>query len=144
MDFGNLEVSGNVLVGVLVFTILAIVGLILLMRNVYNKRTTSGLKEKHEANPAASPLEGRNKYSDVDVFSLSGTFFNVGLMAALGLIILAFSWTQYEKTIDVSEYLDTLSEEIEMEPPRTAEPPPPPWSTRQHHTRSIWLELVRV
>ena len=104
MDFGNFEVSGNVIVGILVLTILLILGMIFLMRNVFAKRSLSGLKEKYEANPASSPLEGRNKYPEVDVFSLSGTFFNVGLMAAIGLVILAFSWTQYDTKIDISQY----------------------------------------
>ncbi|MFT6356482.1 MAG: protein TonB, partial [Saprospiraceae bacterium] len=126
MDFGSFEISGNALVTVLVLTIVAILALIFVMRNVFTKRSTSGLKEKYQANPGASPLTGRNKYPDVDVFSLSGTFFNFGLMAAIGLVILAFSWTQYDAKIDVSDYMDTLDEIIETEPPRTAEPPPPP------------------
>ena len=47
-------------------------------------------------------------------------------MVALLLMILAFSWTTYDKKVDISQYLGTLTDEIEMETPRTAEPPPPP------------------
>ena len=57
---------------------------------------------------------------------LSGTFFNLGLALAVGLTLLAFSWTQFDEVIDVSQYLEDLEEDIEIEPPRTAEPPPPP------------------
>ncbi len=41
-------------------------------------------------------------------------------------MIFAFSWTTYEKKIDISSLLGTVTDEIEMETPRTQEPPPPP------------------
>ena len=126
MDFGNFEASGSVILGISVLTILLILGIIFVMRNVFAKRSMSGLKEKYENNTARSPLEGRNKYPEMDVFSLSGTFFNIGLMAAIGMVILAFSWTQYDRKIDISQYNLELPDEIEMETPRTADRPPPP------------------
>lgn len=123
MDF---EVTGSLVVGVLIAVILATLAIILVVKSVYTKRANSNLTEKHAGRTFASPLEGRTKYPEVDTFSLSGTFLNYGLLAAIVLMILAFSWTRYEKVIDVSSLLGTLEEEIEMETPRTAEPPPPP------------------
>lgn len=123
MDF---EVTGNVVVYALLAIVVFTVFLIFIVKNVYNRRAGSDLTTKHAGTSFPSPLEGRNKYPEVDTFSLSGTFLNYGLLAAIILMILAFSWTQYEKVIDVSHLLGTLDEEIEMETPRTAEPPPPP------------------
>ena len=45
---------------------------------------------------------------------------------AMGLMIVAFGWTTYEQEIDYSSLLGGIDDEIEMETPRTAEPPPPP------------------
>jgi len=123
MDF---EVTGSLVIAALALVILFTVGMIFFIRSVYNKRASSDLTSKHAGKTFPSPLEGRNKYPEVDTFSLSGTFLNYGLLAAILLMILAFSWTQYEKVVDVSHLLGTLDEEIEMETPRTAEPPPPP------------------
>jgi protein TonB len=122
----NFEVSGSIVIlaslAVILFTILIIYAI----RRVYSKRALSNLTEKHVNTKFDSPIEGRTKYPEVDTFSLSGTLMNYGLLATIILMILAFSWTQYEKIVDVSGLLSTLEEEIEVETPRTAEPPPPP------------------
>jgi protein TonB len=123
MDF---EVSGTVVGVAFLLVILLTVGIIFLVRSTYGKRASSDLTQKHAGKSFSSPLEGRTKYPEVDTFSLSGTFLNYGLLSAVVLMILAFSWTRYEKVIDVSSLLSTLEEEIEVETPRTAEPPPPP------------------
>jgi len=122
----NFSITGTALIISIFAVLAAIIGLILIMRNVFNKRAESGLTQKHQEDDSGAEVQGRNKYREVDVFSLSGTFLNLGLLVAVGLMVLAFSWTQYEKTIDVGQYLEDLEEEIEMEPPRTKEPPPPP------------------
>ena len=110
-----------------ILTILAlIVAFIFFMRFRYNSKNSDDLSEAYSQRPRKSPMDGRAKYPEVDALGLSGTFFNFGLLVALGITILAFSWTTYEKVIDVSQYMDDLEEEIEVEPPRTAEPPPPP------------------
>ncbi len=123
MDFA---VSAQVLVWSLAGVLVFVIGLILVMRYVFKKRSEELLQGKRRHKTSGHPLEEHAKYSEVDTFSLSGTFFNFGMLAALGLTILAFSWTTYEKQVDISQYLDTLEEDIEVEPPRTAEPPPPP------------------
>ena len=69
---------------------------------------------------------GRNKYRAVDVHQFRGSFIGLSLVLTLGLTVLAFNWTTYEKVVDVSEYSLELEEDIEIEPPRSATPPPPP------------------
>lgn len=103
-----------------------VVGLILYFRNSLAQKSARGMGDKYKSSMNAADLEVRNKYPEADVFRLSPTFFNLGLALSVGITVLALGWTQYEKTVDVSSYMDTLEEEIEVEPPRTAEPPPPP------------------
>ncbi len=122
----DLSVSAQVLVWSLIGVLAFVLGLIFVMRYVLQKRSEELLQGKRQHKRTGHPLEEHAKYSEVDAFSLSGTFFNFGMLAALALTILAFSWTTYEKKVDISQYLDTLEEDIEVEPPRTAEPPPPP------------------
>jgi len=123
MDF---EVSGSIVFIAALAMIALTIAIVFIIRTVYNKRSSGNLTEKHAGTTFKSPLEGRNKYPEVDTFSLSGTLMNYGLLTAIALMILAFSWTQYEKVVDVSSLLSTLEEDIEVETPRTAEPPPPP------------------
>lgn len=121
-----MEVSSSVL-GLAFFGItVLVVGLILFLRNSLAKQSATGLADKYKSSGSSSDLAVRNKYPEADVFRLSPTFFNLGLTLALVITVLALGLTQYEKRVDVSQYLDTLDEEIEVEPPRTADPPPPP------------------
>ncbi|MEM1320202.1 MAG: energy transducer TonB [Bacteroidota bacterium] len=115
----------------LIFAILAIVALvvafIIFMRGRFSKDSVEGdLSGKYVGHNWNSPLEGRNKYPEVDAFRLSGTFLNVGLLCALGVTILAFGWTSYEDAVVIPDDALEMDEDIEIEPPRTAEPPPPP------------------
>jgi len=103
-----------------------VIGIIIAIRSSLANKAAQGLGDKYKSSTSAADLEVRNKYPAADVFRLSPTFFNLGLALSVGITVLALGWTQYEKTVDVSKYLDTLEEEIEVEPPRTAEPPPPP------------------
>lgn len=120
------EISGTT-VRLIIIAILAITLLmVFLVRRFFQKQATINLTEKNKGRKWRSPLEGRNKYPEVDTFGMRHYFLEYGLMVSLLLMILAFSWTTYEKKIDISQYLGTLTDEIEMETPRTAEPPPPP------------------
>ena len=100
--------------------------LVIAIKRNYAKKGAGELAEKYHDQTQASALAVRNKYPEVDVFNMSGTFFNVGLALALGLVVLAFGWTQYEKKVIIPDDALLIDEDIEMEPPRTAEPPPPP------------------
>jgi periplasmic protein TonB len=121
-----MEVSSTVFFASLLGIVALVLGVIFFLRRTLNAKADSGLGEKYKARMSAAELEVRNKYPEQDVFRLSPTFFNLGLTLSLVISVLALGLTQYEKTVDVSQYLDTLDEEIEVEPPRTAEPPPPP------------------
>ena len=121
-----MEVSSTVLGVAFIGMAALVIGLILIIRNSLAQKSARGLGEKYKSTMSAADLEVRNKYPEADVFRLSPTFFNLGLAISVGITVLALGWTQYEKTVDVSSYMDTLEEEIEVEPPRTAEPPPPP------------------
>ncbi|MFK7810391.1 MAG: energy transducer TonB [Saprospiraceae bacterium] len=122
----DLALTSDSLMGIFAALLIGIIAFIFGMRYLYGNKDSEELSTAFNESTRKSPLEGRSKYPEVDAFGLSGTFFNVGLLVALGITILAFSWTTYEKVIDVSQYMDDLEEEIEVEPPRTAEPPPPP------------------
>jgi periplasmic protein TonB len=121
-----MEVSSTVFFASILGVVALVLGVIFFIRRTLNAKADSGLGEKYKARMSAAELEVRNKYPEQDVFRLSPTFFNLGLTLSLVITVLALGLTQYEKTVDVSQYLDTLDEEIEVEPPRTAEPPPPP------------------
>jgi protein TonB len=121
-----MEVSSTVLGAAFLGMAALVIGLILIIRNSLAQKSAQGLGDKYKSTMSAADLEVRNKYPEADVFRLSPTFFNLGLAISVGITVLALGWTQYEKTVDVSSYMDTLEEEIEVEPPRTAEPPPPP------------------
>lgn len=122
----DLSVAGTPLIVITTAIILGILGMIFLMRRNYSKQSQADLAEKYDGKSSKSPLVGRNKYPEADVFKLSGTFFNLGLALSIGLIVLAFSWTQYENEVFIPDDALELDEDIEIEPPRTAEPPPPP------------------
>ena len=122
----NIAISGQALVISLVVLIVLILALIFFIRSRFASNDTEDLVDRYKETPKPSPLFARTKYPDVDAFRWSGPLFNFGLLAALGLTILAFSWTDYEDSVYIPEDALELDEDIEIEPPRTAEPPPPP------------------
>ena len=111
--------------------------MIIITRRFFQKQADVDLTAKNKGRKWRSPLEGRNKYPEVDIFQFRNVFLEYGLLVSLVLMILAFSWTTYDKKIDISAYLGTLTDEIEMETPRTAEPPPPPPPPPQAATMQI-------
>jgi protein TonB len=120
------ELTGvKVLIG-LVILALIVIGVILFIKNRFRSSGNSDLTEKYRDKKWASPLTARTKYPDVNPFRLSGTFWAVGLAAALAGSIMAFNWTQYESTTEYQWEDVEVDEEIQTEIPRTAEPPPPP------------------
>lgn len=98
--------------------IMLLISFIFIIRHYYLEKFKNNVK----SNPAS---DARNKYAAVDVFRYSGIFFRVGLAVALGLVTLAFSWTQYENPVFIPTDIGIL-DEIEIEIPRTAPPTPPP------------------
>jgi protein TonB len=120
------EFSGSDVIYTFLGLVLITAGVIFVMRRFLSHIASSNLTEKHALTKWKSPLQARTKYPEVNTFQFSGTFLNYGLLAAIVLMILAFSWTTFEKKVDLTLLLGTTTDEIEMETPRTAEPPPPP------------------
>jgi periplasmic protein TonB len=106
--------------------ILITLGMIYFVRFVMDRKSRTNLTAKHQNTRWKSPLEGHAKYPELDVFRLSGSFQNYGLLLSLVIMIFAFGWTTFEREIDLSAFIGVLSDEIEMETPRTSEPLPPP------------------
>jgi periplasmic protein TonB len=123
MDFSVTSTWLGVSFGAVVVLVLA---LIYIARAILAGKSSQPLHQKYDKGADKSVLDVRNKYPEVDTFQLSNTFFNFGLMVAIGLTILAFSWTTYDKEVYIPAGALDLDMEIEIEPPRTAEPPPPP------------------
>jgi len=123
---GDISIAGGPLAIAILVVIALVLAMIFFFKNRFGNQDPGALAQAFSTRERKSPLEGRSKYPEVDAFGMSGTFFNVGLLVALGITILAFSWTQYDKVIDLTGFMEDLEEEIEVEPPRTAEPPPPP------------------
>lgn len=103
----------------LALIILALVGGIVLF---FNRNSADKIITKHQ---------GENdmftkKYPEADVHRYSSTFFRVGLIFALGLVIFAFTYSEGGNEDEVTVNIEGF-EEIEVEPPQTIrEPPPPP------------------
>ena len=100
--------------------------LLLSLRSHFKHVEALNLTEKYKNWKWGSPSEARTKYPELDIFRVSLSLRIYGMVIALVLMIFAFSWTTYDEKLDVSGLLGSISDEIEMETPRTAEPPPPP------------------
>ncbi|MEM0991613.1 MAG: energy transducer TonB [Bacteroidota bacterium] len=119
----DLTVTGGALLGTVIGALILVVGIILVMKNVLSGRSKSGLADKYDS---GAGLAARNKYPDVNAFKWSNTFFMLALALSLGLIVMAFNWTQFEEQVIIPDDALEFDEELIQEPPRTAEPPPPP------------------
>lgn len=108
----------------LFLSLLAISGIIVLL--IFGIRKFIQYQKKKIPAGTKNLLE-RNKYALVNTFKMSSTLFNIGLLAALSMTILAFSWTTYEYKIDY-EYQPEEFDEFEKVVDRTIykKPPPPP------------------
>ena len=122
----SFEMSAFVIQLLLIAVLVLTTAIILATRWSLKRESESNLTKKNAGRKWRSPLEGRVKYPEVDLFNFRGSFLNYGFFIAVGLMVLAFSWTSRDEQIDISQYLGTLSDQIEMETPRTSEPPPPP------------------
>ncbi|MEM9846536.1 MAG: energy transducer TonB [Bacteroidota bacterium] len=118
----DFAVSSNMLlIGLLCLCVL-VLGVIFLMRTLLSKRTKQDWSDLVDAN---TNVVGRNKYPAVNAFKWSNTFFMLALTIALGIVVMAFNWTQYEERVFILEDLDTFTDDLTQEPPRTSTPPPP-------------------
>ena len=109
------------------FMIAVILGLVMLGKFYFNRKSESNLTEKYQGKQWSSPLEARNKYPDVNIFQYRGILVSLSLIMSLSLIIGLFNLTTIEKKVAIPDGASlALDVDVEIEPPRTAEPPPPP------------------
>ena len=110
----------------LFLSLLAISTIILLL--IFGIRKFVQYQKKKISIGPKSLLE-RNKYALVNTFRMSSTFFNIGLLAALSMTILAFSWTTYDYEPKFERPIFEGDGELEITVDRTIQkrtPPPPP------------------
>ena len=110
----------------LFLSLLAISGIIVLL--IFGIRKYIQYQKTKVTTGTQNLLE-RNKYALVNTFKMSGTLFNIGLLTALSMTILAFSWTtyDYERRYEQPVFDENFDMEITID--RTIQkksPPPPP------------------
>ncbi len=123
----TIEFSSTTMFLLIAAILVLILLLIVAFRRWLYQKTNDNLADKYKGRQWRSPLEGRNKYPDANVFQYSNSFFLFGLAISLGLTFLALNWTSYEEEIYIPKDALLLEEDIEIEPPRSdVKPPPPP------------------
>lgn len=108
--------------GIFAFTLAIIFG----TRYHLAKQSQLNLTEKYKDHEWSNPLEARTKYPELDAFQFRSSFLAYGLVLALCFVIMALSWSVKDERADIGFLLGDIAEDIEIETPRTMEPPPPP------------------
>jgi protein TonB len=106
--------------------VLVLIALILLGRYYFNRLGEQNLSERHRETDNGHNVRSRNKYPEVNVLNYSPIFLRFSLIIVLAFTIAAFSWTIYDKQVDIPDDALAMDFDIEVEKPRTAAPPPPP------------------
>ena len=96
-----------------------IIGLIFAFRK-YLAHQSNQLASKYESQELSPTLK---KYPEANVFKFGTTFYRVGLMFSIGIAILAFNWTTFEKYVPMDELF--IYTDIEMATPIVPNEPPP-------------------
>jgi protein TonB len=122
----NLSLTSTQVIAGLLLGTLAVYAVILYGKHYFRKMSDQDLALKYKGWKWASPIQARNKYPDVDVFSLQPIFFRLGLVFALALTVAAFSYTTTPKEDKISQFSFSVDEDIEVEVPRSQDAPPPP------------------
>ena len=97
--------------------------LIGLLRLYINRQTKSALAGKYKGQ---SLVKVHNKYPEVDAFKFRNTILFFSLALVLGITTVLFNWTTYDQAMEEEDIVFSVTEDIEIEPPRTMEAPPPP------------------
>lgn len=98
------------------------IALVIFAFRTYLKKQSEDLNVKEILHPAA-----RNKKPKVDALKWSATVLRGGLVVALAMTVLAFSWTTYDNDIYIPDQESWEDEMTEIIPPtRDFTPPPPP------------------
>ncbi len=123
--FSELEITSFGLGLILLITIIATIGIIIFFKIKYKTYSPQSLSKANIGRKANSISE-QTKFPEVDVFKITSSLFNFGLMVSVALCLAAMNWTSYEKKIIVDINDLKVTEEVEVAVPRTNEPPPPP------------------
>lgn len=99
--------------------------MVLIIKLIFGRNSTEQIIKKYQGKPESNSVFVK-KYDEANLNKYHGIFLKMGLVFSLGLVILAFSWTTYEKQVKSLGEVVAL-DEFEIEPPQTKrEPPPPP------------------
>jgi protein TonB len=118
--------SSNGLIYALSSIIFAIVGVIVYFRYRLNHFTPQDLKKKHQTDSNRQSIMLRNKFPEVDVFRLSSSFLSFSLLLSLFLTLAAMNLTEADEIIRIPDGAMNISDDIQIDVPRSSEPPPPP------------------
>ncbi len=118
--------SSNQILALLALVVLATIAIVYFSKRYYSSKATSDLATKYKGKKWSSPLEGRNKYPDVDVFKMQPIFFRVGIVLTLALVVAAFKYTSKPPKMETDQFQFSLDADVEVEIPRSQEAPPPP------------------
>lgn len=123
----NLSFSATHVIAAFGVVLLMILSSIFFGKRHFRNMSESNLTEKYKDKKWSSPLEARNKYPEVNVFSYSNIVYRLSLMLVLVLIVGAFNLTTTNKKSSIPDgALLSLVNDIEVELPRTQDAPPPP------------------
>lgn len=111
-----------IMLGIMGGVIVTMLLLALIFKLVIDRNTAINMIS---GKPKQENISLSKKYPEADLEKFRFTFLKIGLIAALGLVILAFSWTTYDRQTEIKGSL-ILPEDFEIEPPITRHEPPPP------------------
>jgi protein TonB len=125
--FSDLAFTGTQVLMALFLIPLGLIGFILFGRYRLNKITQYEIAHRAEHTAKPTHWANRSKLASVDVLRNTDSYFNVGLIVALALAVLALGYTQFEEKTVIPQGAMEMDIDIEMAaPPQTATPPPPP------------------
>jgi periplasmic protein TonB len=121
----ELEITSTGLGIFFLVSIIVTVGIIVFFKIKYKTYNLQSLL-KANSGKRARCMADKTKFPEVDVFRISDSLFSYGLLLAVSMSLVAMNWTSYEKKI-VVDFTDLkITEEVDIEIPRTTEPPLPP------------------
>lgn len=116
----KLNLSGNeVLVAFAVIFSLMLITILLI--RLYLQFVSKNL---HSDKKETTNLSSRTKHSKIDIYAHSRSILGFGVITALLLSLVAFSWTTYDNELYIPELI--IEPEDIVVTPRTANPKPPP------------------
>ncbi|HKK78227.1 MAG TPA: hypothetical protein VJ933_01305, partial [Phaeodactylibacter sp.] len=99
----NFAITGTTLATAVGVGVLVLIALILLGRYYFNRLGQGNLTERHKGEDSGRKVASRNKYPEVNVLSYSPVFLRLSLIIVLAFVIAAFSWTIYERQVNIPE-----------------------------------------